>query len=175
MDKKSGEIVPHGISVRIHFNLQVAVCPAQISLYFVTVQSISHRCDFYRIHRCNYGCIYTNHNYINPNTLDKSVRMVYYHFSSVLFGRVWRCSLLYIWIMRACLLCPYVKYYFTIDVCTNSVFTLDIFVVWDVDGKFIVLCVSKLLFYSLQYIHFTLWTLIVHSYDFETVHDISSY
>ena len=101
----------------------------RFGLYFVTVQSISHRCDFYRIHRCDYGCIYTNHNYINPNTLDKSVRMVYYHFSNVLFGRVWRCSLLYIWIMRACLLCPYVKYYFTIDVCTNSVFTLDIFVV----------------------------------------------
>jgi hypothetical protein len=30
MDKKSGEIAPHGISARIHFNLQVAVCPAKI-------------------------------------------------------------------------------------------------------------------------------------------------
>jgi hypothetical protein len=30
MDKKSGEIAPDGILVRIHFNLQVAVCPAKI-------------------------------------------------------------------------------------------------------------------------------------------------
>ncbi len=30
MDKKSGEITPNRISVRIHFNLQVAVCPAKI-------------------------------------------------------------------------------------------------------------------------------------------------
>jgi hypothetical protein len=29
MDKKSGEIAPHGILVRIHFNLQVAVCPVK--------------------------------------------------------------------------------------------------------------------------------------------------
>jgi hypothetical protein len=31
---------------------------------------------------------------------------------------------------------------------------------WFVDGKFIVLCVSTLLCYSLEYIHFPLWTLI---------------
>jgi hypothetical protein len=92
--------------------------------------------------------------------LDKSVRMFYYHLSSIMFVRVWRCSLLYIWIMRACLLCPYVKHCFL-----NSMFTLDIFVVWCVDGKFIVLCVSTLIFYFLEYIHFLLWTLIDHSYD----------
>jgi len=71
--------------------------------------------------------------------------MVYYHLSSVIFVRVWRCSLLYIWILRACLLCPYFKYCFVIDVCTNSMFTLDS---WVVDGKFIVLCVSTLFLLS---------------------------
>jgi hypothetical protein len=30
MAKKAGEIAPHGILARIHFNLQVAVCPAKI-------------------------------------------------------------------------------------------------------------------------------------------------
>ena len=102
-------------------------------------------------------------NLLSSWALDKSVRMVYYHLSSVIFVRVWRCSLLYIWIMRACLLCPYFKYCFVIDVCTNSMFTLDI---WVVDGKFIVF-VCRHYFYSLEYIHFLLWTQIVHSYDFE--------
>ena len=60
---------------------------------------------------------------------------------------------------------------FVIDVCTNSMFTLDS---WVVDSKFIVF-VCRHYFYSLEYIHFPLWTLIVHSYDIEVVHDISSY
>ena len=51
---------------------------------------------------------------------------------------------------------------------------VDISAVLFVDGKFIVLCVLTPLFYSLEYIHFLLWTLIVRLYDFEIVHDISS-
>ncbi len=45
MAKKAGEIAPFEILARIHFNLQVAVCPAKI-----------------------WSVLCTYHNYINPNT-----------------------------------------------------------------------------------------------------------
>ncbi len=44
MAKKAGEIAPFKILARIHFNLQVAVCPAKI-----------------------WSVLCTYHNYINPN------------------------------------------------------------------------------------------------------------
>ncbi len=44
MAKKAGEIAPFQILSRIHFNLQVAVCPAKI-----------------------WSVLRTYHNYINPN------------------------------------------------------------------------------------------------------------
>jgi hypothetical protein len=44
MAKKAGEIAPFKILARIHFNLQVAVCPPKI-----------------------WSVLHTYHNYINPN------------------------------------------------------------------------------------------------------------
>jgi hypothetical protein len=54
MAKKAGGIAPFEILARIHFNLQVAVCPAKI-----------------------WSVLRTYHNYINPNR-DEFVHHVYF-------------------------------------------------------------------------------------------------
>jgi hypothetical protein len=50
MAKKAGEIAPFKILARIHFNLQVAVCPAKI-----------------------WSVLRTYHNYLNPNNMNSSI------------------------------------------------------------------------------------------------------
>ncbi len=50
MAKKAGGIAPFEILARIHFNLQVAVCPAKI-----------------------WSLLHTYHNYINPNSLFDAI------------------------------------------------------------------------------------------------------
>ncbi len=86
-------------------------------------------------------------------TLDKSVKMVYYHQLSVIFVRVWRCVVygtLGYWGHTSSYCVRGEAYLFAMCLQQQYDF-LVISAVYVVDGMIVILCVSTLLFYSLEF------------------------